>query len=150
MDLGLVREVCPLVRLKPAPGGPAWLAGLLDYHGQLLPAVDASHLLGGAGVPQAVGARMILMHGADTTRTDAAWASFALRVSAVEGVAEVDRGASWAPADGLPDMPFLGGVMQGPGEGVLLFDPAGLAKAHPRLLHGPAILGLAQADTDDG
>jgi chemotaxis-related protein WspB len=145
MDLGWIHEICPLVRLKEVPGVPSWLAGLMDHHGQLVPVVDASLLMGGPGVAQVLGARLILVHGADHDAADARVATFALRVHAVEGVADLDRGASWTTSGGLPGMPFLGEVT-GDGTGsVHLLEPARLAALHASLLQGPAVLATSRA-----
>lgn len=150
MDLRKVREVCPLVRLKSAPGAPPWLAGLLDLHGQLLPVVDASRLLGGEGVPQIVGARLILLQTGATERAETALTTLALRVTGVDGVGDADPGSAWSPPQGLPGMPFLSEMLQGHPDGVLMFDPVRLVAAHAGLLHGPALLGLPQTEPDHG
>lgn len=150
MDLRWIHEICPLVRLKQLPGVPAWLAGLMDHHGQLVPVVDASLLMGGVGVPQVLGARLILVHGADQDASDARMATFALRVDAVDGVADIDRGASWTTPGGLPGMPFLGEVTGDGADSVLLLEPARLAALHASLLQGPAVLAPSRPVAEPG
>jgi chemotaxis-related protein WspB len=140
VDLRHVHEVCPAVRLKPVPAAPAWLAGLLDYHGQLLPAVDASVLLGGDPVPLAVGTRILLMRAPTQQAGDAPMATFGLVVHAVDGVLDVDHAECWTTRDGLPGLPFLTEVAQGDRRGVLVLDATRLAALHAGLLTGPAVL----------
>lgn len=139
VDLRWVREVCPLVRLRPLPAGPPWLRGLFDYHGQLLPAVDASVLLGGPEIGQSIGARILLLHGPSGSGVDTPLATFGLLVDGVDGV--VDAGTeAWTTRQGLPGMPFIGEVTQGDPSGVLVLEPSRLASMHADLLQGPAVL----------
>ena len=41
IDARAVEAVHPLVRARPVAGGPPWLAGAIDVHGELVPMVDA-------------------------------------------------------------------------------------------------------------
>ncbi len=46
IDLDLVERVFPLMELRQVPGGPHYLAGLMNYHGESLAVVDLSLWLG--------------------------------------------------------------------------------------------------------
>jgi purine-binding chemotaxis protein CheW len=46
IDLALVERVISIVALKPLPGAPSHLVGLLDYHGESIPIVDLGMWLG--------------------------------------------------------------------------------------------------------
>lgn len=141
VDLRWVREVCPIVHLRPLPQAPAWLPGLFDYHGALLPVVDGGIALGGAAVGRNIGARILLLHGAMDDRPDAPRASLGLLVDLVHNLGEIEReGATWTAREGLPGLPFLREVVNQGGESVIVLDAARLASMHASLLEGPAML----------
>ena len=141
VDLRWIREVCPIVHLRPLPQAPAWLPGLFDYHGTLLPVVDGGIALGGAPVARHIGARILLLHGAMDDRPDAPRASFGLLVDLVDNLTTIEReGATWTAREGLPGLPFLREVVNQAGASVLMLDAARLAGMHAALLEGPAML----------
>lgn len=41
-----VREVVPAPAVTPVPGAPAWLLGVANLRGQILPVLDTAHRLG--------------------------------------------------------------------------------------------------------
>lgn len=61
LEAAQVGEVVPLVHLLRVPNAPPGLAGLFDYHGELLPAVDLSELLLGRKADARVSTRIILV-----------------------------------------------------------------------------------------
>ena len=140
VDLRWIHEVCPLVNIRPLPQAPAWLRGLFDFHGQLLPVVDASVMLGGAPVQQCVGARILLLHGPMNDEPGAPKATYGLLVDSVEGLLQVDRADAWTARDGLPGLPFLRDVVNQDTEPLLLLDAARMSSMHASLLEGPAML----------
>ena len=139
-DLRWIREVCPLVHIRPLPQAPAWLRGLFDYHGQLLPVVDGGVMLGGAATQPLVGARILLLHGAMREGADAPSATFGLLVDAVDGLLQLDPADAWRAREGLPGLPFLRDVVNHAHTPLLLLDAGRLASMHPALLEGPAML----------
>jgi chemotaxis-related protein WspB len=141
IDLSWVREVCPMVRLNPVPGAPAWLRGLMDYHGTLLPAADLGALLGEAPVATTVGARILLLEGAIDGTESGRRALFGLLVDHVDAPATLERSGSWSAQAGLPDLPFLHEVASDGPRAVLVLDAGRLASQHAGLLQGSA--GLA-------
>ena len=40
LDTTMVKKVVPLVQLKKIPNSPAWVAGVMRYHGQIVPVID--------------------------------------------------------------------------------------------------------------
>lgn len=57
----LVRQIVPNVRLRPLPGSPPWIRGLLNYHESVVPVIDVSTLLQGRAVPDSLDSRIILI-----------------------------------------------------------------------------------------
>ena len=132
-----------MVRMQPLPQAPQWLRGLFDFHGQLLPAVDAAVLLGDAPVEQRLGARILLLHGPMRHDPGAPMATFGLIVESVEGLSQAQGAETWTAQAGLPGLPFLREVMNQPEGAVLLLDAATLAGTHQGLLQGPAVLATS-------
>src|SRR5438067_45018 len=61
IDVRRVREVVPRVRLSPAFGSPAWVAGVFVYRGQVVPVVDLHRLMGAGECPPHLSSRIILV-----------------------------------------------------------------------------------------
>ena len=57
-----VVEVLPLLAWKEVPGVPRGLAGLIDYRGTLVPAVDVSMLALGRSAARRVSTRVVMVH----------------------------------------------------------------------------------------
>ena len=132
IDARAVEAVHPLVRARPVAGGPPWLAGAIDVHGELVPMVDAVALLHGGGtVSRTVGARVLLV---DTGIGEGPRARFALAVDRVSEATDLDAEAAWD--SGALGAPWLGAVMPLGSDAVQRFEPAALAQAHA-MLAGP-------------
>jgi chemotaxis-related protein WspB len=56
-----VLEVLPLVELRKIPQAPPGVAGLFDYHGQPVPAIDLSELTLGQPARECLSTRIILI-----------------------------------------------------------------------------------------
>ena len=56
-----IQDVIPLVNLQKTPYSCSVAAGLLNYHGDLLTAVDVSQLIRQKAVPQAMSTRIIVV-----------------------------------------------------------------------------------------
>ena len=132
IDARVVEAVHPLVRARPVTGGPPWLAGAIDVHGELVPMVDAAALLAGGAVSRTVGARVLLI---DTGIGEGTRARFALAVDRVAEATELDLDAAWA--SGALGAPWLGAVIPFGADAVQRFEPAALAETHA-MLAGPA------------
>jgi chemotaxis-related protein WspB len=67
LDVRQVAEVLPLVSLKRIPQAPATIAGLFDYRGAAVPAVDVSQLTLGRSAERRLSTRIILVNYPDAT-----------------------------------------------------------------------------------
>jgi len=142
LDASSVQAVHPLVRARQVPGGPPWLAGVIDVHGEFVPLIDAVALLAGSGtVERTLGARVLLV---DTGEGDGTRARFALAVDRVEDAADVDDLGAWhAGAGGAA---WLGAVVQHRGLPAQRLDPRRLADGFPQLAAPASPAALAQKD----
>jgi chemotaxis signal transduction protein len=61
VDVRRVREVVPRVRLTPAAGGPAWVAGVFVHRGRAVPVIDLYRLAGAGECPPHLSSRIILL-----------------------------------------------------------------------------------------
>ncbi|UOD27917.1 chemotaxis protein CheW [Massilia violaceinigra] len=100
LPLWAVARVVPAAALKAIPLAPAWVAGLLDLHGEPVPVIDLSSL---AGVPPAqlwYDSRIILVDypaGEGATRPLGLLAEHVVGVDSVDGAALRDAGVGGAP-----------------------------------------------------
>jgi chemotaxis-related protein WspB len=62
LDTGRVVEVLPLVAITPIPKAPAGVAGLFNYHGAPVPAIDLSQLTMGRPARNRLNTRIVLVH----------------------------------------------------------------------------------------
>jgi chemotaxis-related protein WspB len=62
LDVLQIAEVLPLVRVKVIPQAPAWVAGIIDYHGAPVPLIDLSQLALGCPARRRFGTRIILVN----------------------------------------------------------------------------------------
>lgn len=62
LDVREVAEVLPLLALKRIPQAPAGVAGVFDYRGTPVPAIDLSQLAVGRPAEQKLGTRIVLVH----------------------------------------------------------------------------------------
>lgn len=96
----LVREIIRHLPARPLPGAPAWLEGVIDYRGKVVPVVHLGRRLGREAAPLEAAARIIVYEGG----TGRSWG---LLVNSVSSVVQVGReqledGTSgWQPK-GLP------------------------------------------------
>ena len=61
LDVARVATVLPLVALKKIPGAPPGVAGLLNYHGAPVPALDLPAMLLGQPARKLLGTRLVLV-----------------------------------------------------------------------------------------
>jgi chemotaxis-related protein WspB len=62
LDTGRVAEVLPLVAITPIPKAPTGVAGLFNYHGAPVPAIDLSQLTMGRPARNRMNTRIVLVH----------------------------------------------------------------------------------------
>ena len=65
LDASRVAEVLPLLNLKKIPQAPRGVAGIFNYHGQPVPAVDLSELTLGRPASEKLSTRIILVNYSD-------------------------------------------------------------------------------------
>jgi purine-binding chemotaxis protein CheW len=129
-----VREIIRQVEARPLPAAPAWLQGLIDYRGQVVPVLDLGIRLGRA-VKRDEAARIIVYE-------ERGGRSWGLLVDSVSAVVQVGRdqleneGSSWAPK-GISTR-WLAGLARLDGRPVALLNldeilAEGLAEAAPAL-----------------
>lgn len=56
-----VAEVTPMPGVTRIPGSPAWLTGVANWRGRILPVLDLRPLVGTASVPLATSARLVVL-----------------------------------------------------------------------------------------
>ena len=62
LDTGRVAEVLPLVAITPIPQAPVEIAGLFNYRGAPIPAIDLSQLTLGRPARRRLNTRIVLVH----------------------------------------------------------------------------------------
>lgn len=121
VDVRRVREVVPRVNLSAVGGGPAWIAGVFVYRGQVVPVVDLHRLIGAGECPSHLSSRIILI----PYPPDKPGALVGLLATQVAEIRTIDP----ATAQSLPVQPgrFSLGPALPDGDGVLrLLDPVAL------------------------
>ena len=113
LPLAAISRVLPVVALKQVPLSPAFVAGLMDLHGEPVPVIDLSLLAGFMPREVRFDTRIILV---DYPLPDGTNASLGLQAEHVAGVETLDPDALRAP--GVRSAPFLGDVAGG-GAGML-------------------------------
>lgn len=61
LDISHVIKVIPKVNLKEIPHTPGYVAGLFNYHGDIVPVIDLCSLFHGEPCTQCLGTRIILV-----------------------------------------------------------------------------------------
>ena len=61
LDARELLEILPLAQIKRLPHAPTGIAGLLDYHGVLLPVIDLSALTLGRSAAERISTRMVVV-----------------------------------------------------------------------------------------
>lgn len=83
LALADVDQVLPMARLACPPGGPSFLAGLLDLHGEIVPVVKLSRLFQLADHPPGLYTPLIVLRGHRC--------AIALQAERIDGIASVQR-----------------------------------------------------------
>ncbi len=115
-----VREIIRWLSPRGLPGAPAWLAGVIDYRGQVVPVVDMAARLGRPPLQEMEAAARIVIYEGSAGRT------WGLMVDSVSAVVQVGRDQledgppSWQPA-GVP-LRWLAGLAKLDGRPVALLN----------------------------
>jgi chemotaxis signal transduction protein len=94
VDMADVAEVIALPPVTRIPGAPAWLCGVANWRGRMLPVLDARPLLGAATSPLPSSARLVVVQDGGVTA--------GLVAEAVPGVYDVPLGAADPAPPTLP------------------------------------------------
>lgn len=128
LRLGGVSRVLPAASLKLLPLAPAYVAGLLDLHGEPVPVIDLSQLTGAPAPQLWFDTRIILVD----YPAGASSRTLGLLAEHVAGIETVDE-KSFAES-GVAGAPFLGQVAGGEAGMLQLVEPEGLLTPEVRAL----------------
>jgi chemotaxis-related protein WspB len=107
LDSEQLIEVLPMVNLQPLSRAPHGIAGMFDYHGLPVPAVDLSEVIAGRAAQRRLNTRIVIVNypGADDV-------SHALGLIAERATATVRLGAAQFKASGVStgETAYLGPV----------------------------------------
>jgi chemotaxis-related protein WspB len=137
LRLGAVNRVLPAVALKHLPLAPAFVAGLMDLHGEPVPVIDLSRLAGIEPGQVCFDTRIVLVDypaGAGATRPLGLLAEHVIGIDSVDEALLADSGVRGAPflgqvagaATGLLQLVEAAELLS-PEVRALLFQPAGAA-----------------------
>ncbi len=138
LDATRVIEVVPLLALKPLPQAPGGVAGIFNYRGRPVPAVDLSELTSGRPAAQRLSTRIVIVRHSDAScqqRLLGLIAEQATETLRTEAANFVDPGLS------LRSAPYLGPVLMDP-EGPIhwLYEHRLLAEPIKELLFAEPVL----------
>lgn len=104
IDAENIVELIPLVILKEVPQAPRGVAGLLDYHGAVIPAVDLSEIATGRPARRVMSTRIAVVR----------YSEVLLGVIVEDAVKTMRRDEAAFTHAGveMPEAPYLGGVMR--------------------------------------
>lgn len=131
LDTQLVREVAPLVQLKKIPNAPAWVAGIMRYHGQLVPVIDLCALNMGQPAERKMSTRIII---ADYTATEGSNRLLGLLAEKVTEILQRQPEEFSDSGIQTPDSPWLGGIASDSQGMVQLMTMEGLLPAKVQAL----------------
>lgn len=120
LRLGAIARVLPAAGLKLLPLAPAFVAGLLDLHGEPVPVIDLSQLAGAPAQQLWFDTRIILLD----YPVDGSSRALGLLAEHVAGIEMIDM-ATLADS-GVSGAPFLGRVASSAAGMLQLVEPEGL------------------------
>lgn len=120
LRLGAIARVLPAAGLKLLPLAPAFVAGLLDLHGEPVPVIDLSQLAGAPARQLWFDTRIILLD----YPVDGSSRALGLLAEHVAGIETIDM-ATLADS-GVSGAPFLGRVASSAAGMLQLVEPEGL------------------------
>jgi purine-binding chemotaxis protein CheW len=129
IDLSCVAEVGNVPPVTRVPGVPGWLAGVANWRGRILPALDLRTLLGGDDVPFTGKSRLVVLS------TDVA--TVGLLVDAVDGTTTIAEEVAPFPADlPGPGAALVAGQLPRPDGPVAVLDVAAVVRLREALPRG--------------
>lgn len=128
VDLADVAEVGKVPAVTRVPGLPAWMSGVANWRGRILPALDLRALLGAEVVPFGSKARLVVL------TTDVA--TVGLLVDAVEGTTAVGEDIAPFPAALPGSADLIAGQLPRPDGPVAVLDVAAVMRLRETLPRG--------------
>ncbi len=110
LDLPVVERILRMVRMSPLPKAPAIVLGVINFHGQIIPAIDMVRRFG--HLPNQYGPSSFLMVAKTSRRR------LAFPVGEVHGMQAVSSGSITLPETGVLGTGLVAGVLALP-DGVL-------------------------------
>jgi chemotaxis-related protein WspB len=123
LPVDLVREVLAWPSLRQLPSAPDYVAGMLNYHGELVPVIDLNHLTGALACRPLMSSRIMLVsYGlrGGTPRLLGLLAQGVVGTSKVDPIELTEHGLK------LDEAPYLGQLVVTGGETMQLVDIAKL------------------------
>jgi chemotaxis-related protein WspB len=108
LETGRVVEIVPLLDLQKIPHAPRGVAGLFNYHGRAVPAVDLAQMTRGQPSEERLGTRIVIVQSADG---DGNRQLLGLIVEHAVEVLHKDAAECLPSGVHIGDAPFLGPVI---------------------------------------
>lgn len=129
VDVASVAEVGRIPTLTRVPGMPAWLPGVVNWRGRVLPVLDLREALGAASTGLGPAARLLVLTESGVTA--------GLLVDKVDGTTTFDGDMTDFPAPLTgPAAGLIAGQFPRPDGPVAVLDPGGLMRLREALPHG--------------
>jgi chemotaxis-related protein WspB len=114
VDVTRVVEVVPRVNLRRLPHAPAFLAGVFDYRGNIVPVIDLGTLLGSSACRNLLSTRIVLVDSRPGERAAIGPRPWLLGIIAerVSDVVSVKPEGMKSAAMQLPTAPYLGSIVE--------------------------------------
>jgi chemotaxis-related protein WspB len=145
LDLPSVIRILPLASLTPLPAAAPEIAGLLNFHGSVIPVIDLNYLVSGAQCPAVIGTRIVLVR---RPATGGRAEIFGLRVPCVD-VQVIDPALAFLPND-LPLPAWLDRILVCGGDLVHAIRPDVLVAQYPALSALAVRPSIAETERDHG
>jgi chemotaxis-related protein WspB len=110
LDARTLTEILPAIPLRPFPGAPAGVAGLLTHRGEAVPVIDLALLTGGEPCPSRLSTRIVI---ADYSPGPPG-ARIGLRVEYADDAIQVKTEDFRDAGVTAPDARYLGKIIQHP------------------------------------
>lgn len=125
LPLDLLVEVVPVVSAHPIPGAPAWIQGIMNHRGTLIPLIDASQLLRSKSSPISMACRILILR-IDTDSLRGTGALLGLLVTGFDDIIALDPATDGVHPGLAIGAEHLAGMIVHEGMQVQCIDPAGL------------------------
>jgi chemotaxis signal transduction protein len=125
LPLDMLVEVVPVVSAQPVPGAPAWIKGIMNHRGSLIPLIDASLLLGERTVPTTMAHRILVLRIDEASGTDVP-ALVGLLVTGFDDIVAMDAAGDGGHPGLATGSDHLAGMIVHDGAQVQCIDPTGL------------------------